>query len=333
MASLALVPACAAIQGCLKAEFLCPATASAVSPFPAFPLVSPTRLRLKTSSAAQVLIHVACCPSRSSRLCTSGRGNRRRFVLSASLADPNPTPSEDGTADGTAAESDLPQRRRDMLLEYVKSVQPEIMDRFISRAPEPVVEAMRQTVTNMLGTLPPQFFEVTVTTVGENLAQLMYSVIMTGYMFRNAQYRLELQQSLSTLALPDPRTAADSGYEAGVQKSRVQGEVLRWHKDDGAVAMDAVEYIELLEGEIELTQSAGEDAVEAMNTFVRRLLGVQDPAVLKVTQSQTTAVEMAKMLYWLMVVGYSIRNIEVRFDMEKVLGAPAKLAELPPGEL
>lgn len=34
-----------------------------------------------------------------------------------------------------------------------------------------------------------------------------------------------------------------------------------------------------------------------------------------------------------MVVGYSIRNIEVRFDMERVLGSHAKLAELPPGEI
>jgi hypothetical protein len=50
-----------------------------------------------------------------------------------------------------------------------------------------VVDAMRQTVTNMLGTLPPQFFDVSVATIGENLAQLMYSVMMTGYMFRNAQ--------------------------------------------------------------------------------------------------------------------------------------------------
>lgn len=33
-----------------------------------------------------------------------------------------------------------------------------------------------------------------------------------------------------------------------------------------------------------------------------------------------------------MVVGYGIRNIEVRFDMERVLGTPPKFAELPPGE-
>lgn len=39
--------------------------------------------------------------------------------------------------------------------------------------------------------------------VAENLAQLMYSVMMTGYMFRNAQNRLELQQSLEQVALPE----------------------------------------------------------------------------------------------------------------------------------
>ena len=39
--------------------------------------------------------------------------------------------------------------------------------------------------------------------MAENLAQLMYSVMMTGYMFKNAQYRLELQQSLEQVALPD----------------------------------------------------------------------------------------------------------------------------------
>lgn len=55
--------------------------------------------------------------------------------------------------------------RRDMLQEYVKNVQPEFMERFVQKAPAQVVEAMRQTVTNMLGTLPPQFFDIHVSTV------------------------------------------------------------------------------------------------------------------------------------------------------------------------
>ncbi|KAF2324768.1 hypothetical protein GH714_016715 [Hevea brasiliensis] len=215
-----------------------------------------------------------------------------------------------------------------------------------------VVDAMRQTVTNMIGTLPPQFFAVTVTTVAENLAQLMYSVMMTGYMFKNAQYRLELQQSLEQVALPDMQDKKDlPDYAPGTQKN-VSGEVIRWNNVSGPQKMDAKKYIELLEAEIEelnrqvgrktangqnelleylkslepqnlkeLTSSAGEDVVLAMNTFIKRLLAVADPEQMKTSVTETSALELAKLLYWLMVVGYSIRNIEVRFDMERSAAA------------
>ncbi|XP_022153182.1 uncharacterized protein LOC111020737 [Momordica charantia] len=258
----------------------------------------------------------------------------------------------------------LPKTRRDILLEYVKNVQPEFMELFVQRAPKQVVDAMRQTVTNMIGTLPPQFFAVTVTTVAENLAQLMYSVMMTGYMFKNAQNRLELQQSLEQIALPEAKDEKDdSNYAAGTQKN-VTGEVIRWNNVSGPERIDAKRYIELLEAEIEelnqqvgrksangpnelleylkslepqnlkeLTSSAGEDAVVAMNTFIKRLLAVSDPSQVKTSVTETTAPELAKLLYWLMVVGYGIRNIEVRFDMERILGSSPKLAELPPGEI
>lgn len=272
-----------------------------------------------------------------------------------------------GPFDGSGQNGQWPkQSRQEILLEYVRTVQPEFMDHFFKRAPEQVVEAMRQTVTNMIGTLPAQFFEITVSTVGENLAQLMYSVMMTGYMFRNAQYRVDLTQSMAA-ALPDPDRPrlGDPNYEEGVQKAAVGGEVLRWHKQHGPAPMAAADYIELLEGEVaalraqleagrraaqgrnplldylkglqpqnlqELTASAGEDVLVAMNAFIQRLLGVTDGADLKASPSETSATELANLLYWLMVVGYSIRNIEVRYDMERVLGAPLKLGELPSGE-
>lgn len=271
--------------------------------------------------------------------------------------------SNGGSNDSKAPNGALPKNRRDILLEYVKNVQPEFMELFVKRAPQQVVDAMRQTVTNMIGTLPPQFFAVTVTTVAENLAQLMYSVMMTGYMFKNAQYRLELQQSLEEVALPDVQEPKDvPDYAPGTQKN-VSGEVIRWNNVSGPEKIDAKKYIELLEAEIEelnrqvgrksfngqnelleylkslepqnlkeLTSSAGEDVVLAMNTFIKRLLAVSDPHQMKTSVTETSAPELAKLLYWLMVVGYSIRNIEVRFDMERVLGNPPKLAELPPGE-
>ncbi|CAJ1973151.1 unnamed protein product [Sphenostylis stenocarpa] len=286
------------------------------------------------------------------------------FKVEAYDSSNNDASNSASAGDSKPPNGTLSKSRREILLEYVKNVQPEFMELFVKRAPQQVVDAMRQTVTNMIGTLPPQFFAVTVTTVAENLAQLMYSVIMTGYMFRNAQYRLELQESLEqVVALPDVQDKKDvPDYAPGTQKN-VSGEVIRWNNISGPEKIDAKKYIELLESEIEelnrqvgrqssnaqnelleylksleprnlkeLTSSAGEDVVFAMNTFIKRLLAVSDPSQMKTSVTETSAAELAKLLYWLMVVGYSIRNIEVRFDMERVLGTTPKLAELPPGE-
>jgi len=60
-----------------------------------------------------------------------------------------------------------------LLLKYVQEVQPQVMETFVERAHPQVVDAMRQTVTNMLGTLPPQFFKVTVSMVRRGVASLI----------------------------------------------------------------------------------------------------------------------------------------------------------------
>ena len=51
-------------------------------------------------------------------------------------------------------------------------------------------------VSNQLGSLPAQYFRVTVSSTAESLAQLMYSVLLTGYLFRNAFYRMQLRNAL-----------------------------------------------------------------------------------------------------------------------------------------
>ncbi|XP_047324859.1 uncharacterized protein LOC124928660 [Impatiens glandulifera] len=326
-----------------------------------------SRFRCFSTSSSPVFVSY-----RTNRLFSEARLSRKvknagRLTFRAHSYDSSA--ASDGDNNSTnGSDSNIPngtpkKARKDILLEYVQNVKPEFMELFVKRAPTQVVDAMRQTVTNMMGTLPPQFFAVTVTTVAENLAQLMYSVLMTGYMFRNAQYRLDLQQSLEHAALPEPQEKKDvPDYAPGTQK-RLAGQVIRWNNVTGPEEIDAVKYIELLEAEIEelhrqverkstngqnelleylkslqpqnlkeLTSSAGEDVVLAMNTFIKRLLTVTDPGQMKTSVTETSAAELGKLLYWLMVVGYSLRNIEVRFDMERVLGSPAKLAELPPGE-
>eukprot|EP00241_Pyramimonas_parkeae_P012562 CAMPEP_0114236192 /NCGR_PEP_ID=MMETSP0058-20121206/6701_1 /TAXON_ID=36894 /ORGANISM="Pyramimonas parkeae, CCMP726" /LENGTH=276 /DNA_ID=CAMNT_0001348101 /DNA_START=302 /DNA_END=1132 /DNA_ORIENTATION=- len=273
-------------------------------------------------------------------------------------------------AESSGREDPDQETRRRLLLQYVQNVDPTIMDQFVQRAPSQVVEAMRQTVSNMLGTLPPQFFEVTVTSLGENLAQLMYSVMMTGYMFRNAQYRIELRTSLLSLPSNVPsngllESETLTSYAPGTQKNQVQGKVLRWNEHEGVEAIPAVEYIEALEIEVaalkervaglqksrdgqnemleyiktlephnlqDLTATAGPEVLEAMNAFVHRLIGTSDGEELRNADTTSTTVELARMLYWLMVVGYSLRTMEVKLEMERSLDIPptGQSPELPP---
>lgn len=268
--------------------------------------------------------------------------------------------------DGVEKRDGDPDRRK-VLLNYVQQVQTQSLDEFLKRAPRDVVEGMRDTVANMLGNLPPQFFHVNVSAVGENLAQLMCSVMMTGYMFRNAKYRKEMVESTEAIHAGE-REKKGNKYAPGIQRKDLEGHVLRWNLEQEDVETTPVsDYIDELEREIralkryveenakagrgpehnlllyiktlepqnlhELTTSAGEDVLDAMNAFVYRLMGTSDPEEIKSTSTENTTVEMARMLYWLMVVGYSLRTLEVRIDMERAMELPISPAPkgLPPG--
>lgn len=70
----------------------------------------------------------------------------------------------------------------------------------------------------------------------------------------------------------------------------------------------------------ELAARAGPDTLAAMNGFIKRIMGTDDAAELAASSNTSSSSELARLLYWLMVVGYSLRAIEVRFDMERSLG-------------
>ncbi|KAJ7966956.1 DUF760 domain-containing protein [Quillaja saponaria] len=211
--------------------------------------------------------------------------NKESFTLIVQAYDSSKNGTSN-TADSKPPNGRLPQSRREILLEYVKNVLPEFMELFVKRAPQQVVEAMRQTVTNMLGTLPQQFFAVTVTTVAENIAQLMYSVMMTGYMFKNAQYSLELQQSLEQVALPKVQDKKDvPDYVPGTQKN-VSGDVIRWNNISGPERLDAKKYIELLEAEIqELNCQVGRKSSNGQNELLEYLKSLEPQNLKDLTSS------------------------------------------------
>ena len=169
----------------------------------------------------------------------------------------------------------------------------------------------------------------------------MFSMMMTGYMFRNAQYRLELQKSvLSTRASLKgavPRGSVElsegtpdaveyvSELESEIEALRAEVERLtRTSNDSYQRQNELLDYIKSMEPENlrDLTSDAGVEVLDAMNALIKRLLGTDDTCKLASTTSEVTNTELSRMVKWMMVVGYSLRSIEVKFEMERSLSFP-----------
>ena len=59
-----------------------------------------------------------------------------------------------------------------------------------------------------------------------------------------------------------------------------------------------------------------------MDAFLLRLLGTDDTAELNKDVTETTGAEMQRVLSWLMIVGYTLRSMEIRFSMEQSYQLP-----------
>ncbi|CAJ1966482.1 unnamed protein product [Cylindrotheca closterium] len=89
------------------------------------------------------------------------------------------------------------QLAKNPYMQVVSKLSPsEIISKFTATANPRVQEAVRSTILGLIGSLPKMAFETTTITTGQRLASLMFQLQMTGYMFKNAEYRLSLSQSL-----------------------------------------------------------------------------------------------------------------------------------------
>ena len=132
------------------------------------------------------------------------------------------------------------KKRRDALLEYVSCLSPATHRISDPMVPKMSVVAIRQTVGNLIGTLPPEYFEITISSREENLMQLMYSVLMTGYMFCNAHHRFELAKRLE---IASPKRISQSRlYKNGfINESTSASLDDMYYYEDGQVGPGAVQ--------------------------------------------------------------------------------------------
>ncbi len=99
------------------------------------------------------------------------------------------------------------------LMQYVKALGPDSIAR-LSNPNDDVHQMMEQTLQMMLGGLPPQHFDVTVSTSRESLGQLLASAMMNGYFLRAAQQRMTMEKSLAPVSFGSSDDQTDRETES-----------------------------------------------------------------------------------------------------------------------
>ncbi len=92
--------------------------------------------------------------------------------------------------------NNTPSNEPGQLWQYVQKLQPETIAQLSQPGSKDVIQVMERNIGGLLGGLPSAGFDVTIATTREQLGQLLASAMMSGYFLRNAEQRLDLENSL-----------------------------------------------------------------------------------------------------------------------------------------
>lgn len=226
----------------------------------------------------------------------------------------------------------------------------EMIVKFSKTAPANVQEAVKSTIVNLFGSVPNYALDAAVMTTSTKLANLLYQMHITGYMFKNAEYQMSMTAPLKGM----PKLLANSGNltsfadSSSVDSSAVRGqEVSVQTKEGPSVRVDVEEltnalskevlelrealatvrnereaelrsnlltYIQALpENEIlRLTSGMSDDVVQAIQLMVKTVLEKIGVDGEEPTEKviQQSMNQLAQLCMWQMVSGYKLRELE-----------------------
>ncbi|KAM1382426.1 hypothetical protein ACFX2F_034899 [Malus domestica] len=88
-----------------------------------------------------------------------------------------------------------PKSKKSVLSDLIQEIEPLNVSLIQKDVPPTTLDAMKRTISGMLGLLPSDQFQVLVEALWEPLSKLLVSSMMTGYTLRNAEYRLCLERN------------------------------------------------------------------------------------------------------------------------------------------
>ncbi|MGL5510305.1 MAG: DUF760 domain-containing protein [Microcoleaceae cyanobacterium] len=95
--------------------------------------------------------------------------------------------------------SDVTKTSENPLLKYIQQQNPEVLDLIAKSASPEVKEIISHKVQGLVGFLPSDKFNVQITTSRDNLATLLSSAMMTGYLLHQMEQRMQLDESVSDI--------------------------------------------------------------------------------------------------------------------------------------
>jgi Protein of unknown function (DUF760) len=82
-----------------------------------------------------------------------------------------------------------------LLWQYVQSLSPETIAQLSKPSSAEVFQVMERNIIGLLGGLPSENFDVTITTSRDHLGRLLASAMMSGYFLRNAEQRMTFEKA------------------------------------------------------------------------------------------------------------------------------------------
>jgi hypothetical protein len=83
------------------------------------------------------------------------------------------------------------------LWSYVQSLSPETVAQMSRPTSPEVFQVMERNIVGLLGGLPSEHFDITISTSREDLGRLLASAMMSGYFLRNAEQRMVFEKALA----------------------------------------------------------------------------------------------------------------------------------------
>ncbi|WNZ24670.1 MAG: DUF760 domain-containing protein [Leptolyngbya sp. IPPAS B-1204] len=91
-----------------------------------------------------------------------------------------------------------------LLWQYIQSMSPETVAQLSKPGSGEVMQVMERNIIGLLGGLPSEHFDITITTSREHMGRLLASAMMSGYFLRNAEQRMQFERALQTTEASAP---------------------------------------------------------------------------------------------------------------------------------